>query len=378
MTGSVDIKVNRRRIDAIQLLRAFAATAVVFTHATTRIGYMFPEGKASSHLFDGTSGQVRVGDAGVDLFFVISGFVMLYVHRNDFGQPGAVTRFFKKRIARIVPLYWLLTTVAVSVTVLSPALFTTHYAAADPAWIAGSYLFLPIPAPGRELSPVIGVGWTLNYEMFFYLVFGLLLTLPRQLALPLLFASFTVLVGMGAALAPAAPWAKFATSWLLLEFLLGIGVAYWRLSGGQLTAQAARVLAALSLAVLLATVYWTPDEQGAGRFAFWGIPAAGIVVAATNLDLGQGRQRRLAAVLGDASYSIYLFQVFALPMWGLVMSHLGFGMLPFDLNVVILTILVVASGVLGWAFVERPLSRAIKPLLFGPPQRDHPVGELRS
>jgi peptidoglycan/LPS O-acetylase OafA/YrhL len=205
-----------------------------------------------------------------------------------------------------------------------------------------------------------------------------LLTLPRQLALPLLLASFTVLVGMGAALAPAAPWAKFATSWLLLEFLLGSGVAYWKLSGGQLTAPAARVLAALSLAVLLATVYWTPDEQGAGRFAFWGIPAAGIVVAATNLDLGQGRQRRLAAVLGDASYSIYLFQVFALPMWGLVMSHLGFGMLPFDLNVVILTILVVASGVLGWAFVERPLSRAIKPLLFGPPQRDHPVGELRS
>lgn len=233
MTGSVDIDVNRRRIDAIQLLRAFAATAVVFTHATTRIGYLFPEGKASSHLFDGISGQVRVGDAGVDLFFVISGFVMLYVHRNDFGQPGAVTGFFKKRITRIVPLYWLLTTVAVSVTVLSPGLFTTHYAAADPAWVAGSYLFLPIPAPGRELSPVIGVGWTLNYEMFFYLVFGVLLTLPRPAALPFLLASFTVLVGLGVALAPAAPWAKFATSWLLLEFLLGIGIAYWKLSGGN-------------------------------------------------------------------------------------------------------------------------------------------------
>ncbi|QDL98015.1 acyltransferase [Rhodopseudomonas palustris] len=378
MTASVDVNVNRGRIDAIQLLRAFAATAVVFTHATTRIGYIFPEGIAGSHLFGESSGQVRVGDAGVDLFFVISGFVMLYVHRNDFARPGAVSGFFRKRIARIVPLYWLLTTVAVAVTVLSPGVFTTHYAAADPAWIVGSYLFLPIPAPGRELSPVIGVGWTLNYEMFFYLVFGLLLMFPRALALRSLITAFTVLVGLGVVLSPALPWAKFVTSWLLLEFLLGIGIAYWRLSGGRLSAQAAWMVAAVSLAVLLATVHWTPDEQGAGRFALWGIPAAGIVVAATNLDLGQGRARRLAAVLGDASYSIYLFQVFALPIWGFMMSRLGFGTLPFDLNVVILTVLVVASGVVGWAVVERPLSRAVKPFVAGPAHRERPVGELRS
>ncbi|PZA12859.1 acyltransferase [Rhodopseudomonas palustris] len=378
MPSVVDLKVNRGRIDAIQLLRALAAIAVVFTHATTRIGYVFPEGRGGSVLFSGGAGQCRVGDAGVDLFFVISSFVMLYVHWDDFNRPGAVSRFFRKRVARIVPLYWLLTTAAVSVMILAPGMFTTHYAALDPGWIVGSYMFLPIPAPGRGVSPVIGVGWTLNYEMFFYFAFGLSIVLPRPLALRLLLASFTVLVGLGVALAPEAPSAKFVTSWLLLEFLLGGGIAYWRLTGGKLSVPAAWAVATASLAVLSATVYWTPDEEGAGRFALWGIPAAGIVIAATVFDLGQGRWRRLAAVLGGASYSIYLFQVFALPMWGTVMSHLGFGTLPFDLNVVILTVLVVASGVVGWAVVERPLSRAVKPILAGRTHSDHPVGELIS
>jgi len=184
------------RLDSIQVLRAVAAIGVVFTHAITRLSTSFP-GASEHALFTGLGGQLTVGDAGVDLFFVISGFIMLHVHRNDFGRPGAPLRFMLRRILRIVPIYWLLTTLALVFLIFAPQLFTTHYRGIYLPWIVGSYLFLPIAPPDWNATPVVGVGWTLNYEMFFYAVFAGALLLPRRLGLQLIFVCFGILVGLG-------------------------------------------------------------------------------------------------------------------------------------------------------------------------------------
>jgi peptidoglycan/LPS O-acetylase OafA/YrhL len=342
------------RLESIQVLRAIAAIGVVFTHAITRISTAFPDANHHSFLA-GSDGQLTAGDAGVDLFFAISGFIMLHVHRNDFGQARAPLKFMTRRILRIVPLYWFLTTVALIVLMVAPQLFTTHYRGIDLAWITGSYLFVPIAPPGWNATPVVGVGWTLNFEMFFYLVFACALVLSRKLGLQLIFAGFGCLVAIGALLQPAIPVLGLATNWLLLDFLMGVAVAWWLLVRGRLSSGVAYVLLAAGIVWLALTIAWPPPEEGPLRVLKWGIPTALIVFAMSSIELPEGRPGKLLSILGDASYSIYLFQFFALPGWARVMQAAGGEAIAFDVDVVILTVLVTASGFFCWLFLERPL-----------------------
>jgi exopolysaccharide production protein ExoZ len=342
------------RLEAIQVLRAVAAIGVVFTHAITRLSATFP-GASDDAVFTGAGGQLTVGDAGVDLFFVISGFIMLHVHRNDFAQPGAPLRFMTRRILRIVPIYWFLTTVALAFLIFAPQLFTTHYKGIYLPWIVGSYLFLPIAPPDWNATPVVGVGWTLNYEMFFYAAFAGALLLPRRFGLRLIFLGFGALVVLGTLCKPSAPLFNLVTNWLLLDFLMGLAIAWRLLSSGRLSRTPICALIFIGIACLAATIVWPPPEQGPLRFMSWGIPAALIVFGMSSVNIPDGRFAKFMSVLGDASYSIYLFQFFALPAWARVMRIAGAEAIPFDAAVLVLTALVTASGYLCWLLLERPL-----------------------
>lgn len=342
------------RLESIQVLRAIAAIGVVFTHAITRIGTAFPDANQHSVLA-GSDGQLTAGDAGVDLFFAISGFIMLYVHRDDFGKARAPLNFMIKRIIRIVPIYWSLTTAALIVLMVAPQLFTTHYRGIDLPWIIGSYLFVPIAPPGWNATPVVGVGWTLNFEMFFYVAFAFALFLPRRLALHLIFVGFGGLVAIGVILQPSTPVLGLVTNWLLLDFLMGVAIALWLVARGRLPPAAAFALLLIGAVCLAATILWPPPEEGPLRVLKWGIPTALIVFAMSSIDIPEGRVAKPLCILGDASYSIYLFQFFALPAFARVMQAAGADAIAFDVNVVILTVLVTASGFFCWLLLERPL-----------------------
>jgi exopolysaccharide production protein ExoZ len=342
------------RLESIQLLRAIAAIGVVFTHAITRIGTAFPDANQHSVLA-GSDGQLTAGDAGVDLFFAISGFIMLYVHWDDFGKARAPLNFMIKRIIRIVPIYWSLTTAALIVLMVAPQLFTTHYRGIDLPWIIGSYLFVPIAPPGWNATPVVGVGWTLNFEMFFYVAFAFALFLPRRLALHLIFVGFGGLVAIGVILQPSTPVLGLVTNWLLLDFLMGVAIALWLVTRGRLPPAAAFALLLIGAVCLAATILWPPPEEGPLRLLKWGIPTALIVFAMSSIDIPEGRVAKPLCILGDASYSIYLFQFFALPAFARVMQAAGAAAIAFDVNVVILTVLVTASGFFCWLLLERPL-----------------------
>jgi exopolysaccharide production protein ExoZ len=342
------------RLESIQVLRAIAAIGVVFTHAITRIGTAFPDANQHSVLA-GSDGQLTAGDAGVDLFFAISGFIMLYVHRDDFGKARAPLNFMIKRIIRIVPIYWSLTTAALIVLMVAPQLFTTHYRGIDLPWIIGSYLFVPIAPPGWNATPVVGVGWTLNFEMFFYVAFAFALFLPRRLALHLIFVGFGGLVAIGVILQPSTPVLGLVTNWLLLDFLMGVAIALWLVARGRLPPAAAFALLLIGAVCLAATILWPPPEEGPLRLLKWGIPTALIVFAMSSIDIPEGRVAKPLCILGDASYSIYLFQFFALPAFARVMEAAGADAIAFDVNVVILTVLVTASGFFCWLLLERPL-----------------------
>ena len=346
------------RLLPVQMLRAVAAIGVVFTHAITRTWFTIL--KAGPHsVFASSGSQLTVGDAGVDLFFIISGFIMLYVHKDDFNKPGAQARFMFRRICRIVPIYWLLTTAAVALLIFAPGLYTVHYNKVDLGWIVGSYLFVPTTVEGQSIPPVVTVGWTLNYEMLFYVVFAGALILPRRKALPALFLFFGCAVVAGILFDPSNPWLALATSWLLLDFLVGLAIARWVENGGRLSTPTRVGLLAVGIACLVATVFWSPPEQGPLRFAGWCLPMAMIFGATCTLQLPANRITRTLAMLGNASYSIYLFQFFALPAWARLMVRLHASALPFDLDVLILTALVTVSGVVFWLLVEQPIASAI-------------------
>jgi exopolysaccharide production protein ExoZ len=356
------------KLASIQLLRAAAAIAVVFTHAITRLGYSFPDTASHLHL-TGPNGQILAGDAGVDVFFVISGFIMYFVHHNDFGVPGASLKFLEKRILRIVPIYWLLTTLAVAAILAVPNLRVTHDSGIRLSELASSYLFLPIASRGPTISPIIGVGWTLDYEMFFYLTFAGALFLPLRRGLLVIGVLFVSAVGIGAIINPAGATARFFSDWLLLDFLMGVGIGWWAVSVGDMPAALRWCLILLALACLALTLIWAPPEHGPLRFLCWGVPAALLVLGACSADVPANKLTDVGVTLGDASYSIYLFQFFALPATAFLMRRAGLGGVSFDLNVLILTGIVTVAGVGCWWFVERPLAKGLRRWKFGRQQR---------
>ena len=289
------------QIRSIQVLRAAAALAVTFGHleheaaslpAAARTGF--------APILLGLSG------AGVDLFFVISGFVMVYASRDLFARPDAVRLFLARRIARIVPLYWLVTTLFL-VTILAAHVLSS--APPTAAEIVKSYLFIPYePHDGGAMQPVYKLGWTLNYEMAFYVAFSAALVLPARAAVLATALLFAGLVAVGAAVPFAAGVLAFWTNPIILEFVFGAALAIAFLEGARLGPAAAGLALLAGLAGFAATTVLGLEAHGAWRPLLWGVPAAlifaGAVLVPARLPSGRGAGALVA--LGDASYAIYL------------------------------------------------------------------------
>ena len=143
--------------------------------------------------------------SGVDLFFVISGFVMVYSSETLFGTKGAAIVFFTRRLARIAPPYWLLTAIAIPVMSLP----------IDWGSLLGSYLFIPYRAAAGNITPLYGVGWTLNFEMYFYALFSAVIFLRRNIAVPVLCLTLCFIVLLGQWVQPTSALLQF---WSIRSF----------------------------------------------------------------------------------------------------------------------------------------------------------------
>jgi peptidoglycan/LPS O-acetylase OafA/YrhL len=264
-----------QKLRSIQVLRGIAACAVVVLHA-------YPDAHAPI-------GNARYGAAGVDLFFVISGFIMANVARER-----TAAQFVRDRLWRIYPLWW--------VAVL-PWLFMVPR---GPTFVLSSLSLWPLYG-GGYFVPVLKVGWTLSFELLFYL--GMTLAIATRPAIPLaLYALF--LLG---ALTTANPLLHFVGSPMALEFLLGVLVA--RLPRALLLG----ALIPVGLALLAMTSPGIGDVESSlgpqwalARTLQWGAPAALIVWGTLSLEGKlQGRAFDLPVAAGDASYAIYLFHPIA-------------------------------------------------------------------
>ena len=350
----------------LQVLRAIAACAVVYTHAYNRAERSWTADIGRSTL-DHLPVVTQFGHFGVDLFFVLSGFLMMYLHRGAFGRPGAWREFLMRRIARIVPLYWTLSTLALALLLFIPQVFSYHKGVEVP-WVLGCYLFVPIPMRDGFAIPVIGAGWTLDFEMYFYALFTVALLSRRGLAL--LFGVLTLSTTLGLAFSLQHPLQQLVTAPMLLDFLMGVIVAL-AVARWQVKPQRARTLmyGAVTLLVIGSFAYVSippVDTQFAPadvtRILAWGIPCALLVASVVWWNPRcDGPIGRALVPVGDASYSIYLFQVFALPAIAIALraAHTP-SRLPVDVAIALLWLLSCAAGMGCWAFFERPLTTWLK------------------
>ena len=204
-----------KQIISIQYLRAIAALAVVYHHAF------------ENHL-GADLRPYAFGIWGVDIFFVISGFIMWVTTANS---STTATLFWRKRAIRIYPIYW----VALSIWIICRFIAPDRLANVDVTAKTTILSYLLVPhyhlAFTKRIWPILIPGWTLQYELFFYLIFGLALSVvSRPLRAACILACLCFLAAMGCIVEPANALLTTYTDPLLLEFGGGVilGIIYLR------------------------------------------------------------------------------------------------------------------------------------------------------
>lgn len=275
----------------LHLLRVIAALGVVYFHTTSDAGLGL---------------DWDVGSRGVDVFFVISGFIIAYIGTSKPEQ------FFRRRLIRVVPFYWAATLVVFAVVTVAPHVFRTTTSSVP--HLVASLLFIPHELKG-EMMPTLLLGWSLNFEMFFYVLFAMALGISQKYS-PLVCVGWIVAFVVAIhTVASGNAITDFYARPIVLEFCYGIGVFYlvsWcsarkdRLALlGALRGVLLLVLAGSLVALNVLEQYYRDEIP---RYLIAGIPSFFIVASALLLERiwGITTNNRLIYLLGEASYIIYL------------------------------------------------------------------------
>lgn len=314
----------------IQYLRAFAAIAVVCFHAAAKEKTDF-----------------LIGEAGVDAFFIISGFLMVAITKPQ-TDPW---KFIIDRIVRIVPAYWIATAIMTAGIILG---FFPN-AKIEPRHAFYSLFFIPFISPSNgKIWPVLVPGWTLNYEMAFYCIFGALLWFSNE-KYRVLFLNIIliILVLFGIMQNPNYVLMRFYTDQIMLEFAAGalLGLL-WKQHREWLPGYRSTFFLA-AIGFLLA---WRSGGD-ANRALTFGVPAALLVAAVLSAERTKViREWHIPALLGNASYSIYLWHTMAISLSSKVGHelHLSRGLL---LAVEVTSGVVI--GVIAYYLIEQPIKQGI-------------------
>lgn len=333
----------KKQLEFIQAIRGIAAVLVVYFH---------------------TSHTPKFGAFGVDIFFVLSGAVMAMLMAQ--GSSGA--DFLLRRLVRIVPLYFLATTAAYAVSWLLPSARTSGNIPTLIDYLK-SIAFIPHEARNGEIVPVLGVGWTLNYEMAFYLCCAAACAVSlRHRALWA--AGFVVLAACVAGrFFAGTPSGHFYSNPILLEFIAGLGV--WTLCA-RLEFIQPRALVAMPVVLALGFMAWSECTNlellaDAGE---WGRPLrhllpAAVIVGCAILAEGafaklQEPFRRALILIGDASYAIYLTHVFVVGALSILLAKVAQLAVSSSLGASITVVVSTLVGVAVYLWVELPVQRFLR------------------
>ncbi|TXE22860.1 acyltransferase family protein [Serratia ureilytica] len=319
---------------SVQWLRALAVMMVVVYHVLLK-----------AQLLGLTSTSFSLGAAGVDLFFIISGFIMVYI---TFGKSYRPSDFLKKRVIRIVPLYWILTLVAAVVFILQPSLVNSHNGETT---IVGSFTLFPVS--GKVM--LLAVAWTLQYEFLFYFIFSIFLPFinKRYLLVSLSIASLTLL-GIKA---HDNYIISFFSNPIILEFIYGMA-AFFILRKTKLNP-----LAYIILGVLAFYAFHSFNIGLQQRYIGYGVPMLLIFLGVASIKNDNRviklKPFKLLSYIGDASYSIYLTHIFSISITVLLLRKTNLLSTPLLFVALSLTLSLLA-GVMSYEIVEKRLRFGIK------------------
>ena len=339
----------------VQALRFFAAFAVLIGHLQHEVATRLMPGVAFSE-FTAIDGGI-----GVDMFFVISGFIMYYISGQSFGRPGEWRRFASRRFLRIAPLYYVATLAMLAAALLFADHIDSEAIGVGPA--IASFFFLPVPNGAGNVVPVLKLGWTLNYEAYFYAIFALALLFRKRMGLTVLFGVLIGMIALARLLPGQLPMLDFWGQPIVLEFVAGIllAMAYrrgWRIETGQ-----ALALIAGGLLLTMALRYFELNPYTT-RAVFQGIPAA-LVVAGVVLWRApetRGATMRALEFGGDASYALYLSHPFSIRAATIVWVLIGGPASPW-LFIAFTTLCALAAAALVHVGIEKPMDHVFRYLV---------------
>ena len=291
----------KKNLQSIQTLRCIACLLVVFMHiaVTYYDTYHLP--------FLGNA--FNFGGAGVDIFFVLSGFIITYSNTKSLTKPADIGKYLKKRIIRIFPIYWVIISIFLLLQVVLPFFYRTHFQYTVTN-LLNTYLLLP------NHTMLNGVSWSLTNELFFYLLFIVALLIPKKNYILLLFFIYLAFL----ILFPTVFNIKNTTNnftFLLLfpmniEFLLGIIVV---LCIDKLPLKWCIPFLILGIVLFIIAAIFTNNgnfilNNAYNRVILYGLPSFIIILALVKYELNNHINiPSLFLKLGDASYSIYLFHL---------------------------------------------------------------------
>ncbi|MCE7063541.1 acyltransferase [Dyadobacter sp. CY343] len=328
-------------LNSIQILRAIAALLVVFAH----FEFIHP----------------AVGGFGVDIFFIISGFIMAYIVNKN---PDA---FLYRRLVRIIPIYWFMTLLTLALYAVKPSWFRSLIV--TPEAIIKSLLFIPYRLKGS--GPILSLGWTLVYEMFFYVSIAVFIAIfgnKRGMNASLIFLTLFVVVFN---IFPIRNYVlEFYSNTIILEFVTGsLLYYYWRNFGNLKSPLVEAMGLSLGAASFIFLVYADYlQDPNLTRFLLFGIPAFFIANAFLIMEGKVNRQNKVhstAILLGDASYAMYLVHPFVIYAFiRLVFVRFKMEGRAFELAQLIGTMIIVCIvAVIIHKWFEKPVLKALKSVM---------------
>lgn len=323
-----------QRFDSIQALRGLAAFSVILHHIT----------------------WINNGSFGVDIFFCISGFIMMYV--TEFNTDN----FLIKRVIRIVPLYYCITLLTFISLYVMPGIF--EKTTADPVYLIKALFFIPYSIDGT-IQPLVRVGWTLNYEMFFYVILWLALKFSRKYRAVISSIVILGLVTAGKVLSINNVLFQFWTDSIIIEFIFGM-LSYSILkNGAAMLAEGKKYLRIilLALACLCYAFMWYGSYidcfSGVDRFIIRGIPAM-IMFLAVFIAGYKVHIPKPFVFMGDISYSVYLIHYFMIRLYDHILSKDGKIDLVAVLGAVVAIAVVILMGAISYRLFEDKLNRFLR------------------
>lgn len=335
----------RKKLNTIQFIRGIAILFVMAFHAN----YMFSE-RYDFSFFNIGNWHSRSG--GVDLFFAVSGLMIYYINQNNFGLKPKAILFLKKRIMKIIPLYWMLTFVGFGICVVLPQL-------GDPkdGTISNTLLSMFFLHP----DPTVGVAWSLRHILFFYILFAILISFPNKITKGIIFTWLAVSLLCLAGIPPFEKLSSFLFSINNIEIWSGALVGYlssrMRIKNEKLV---------IFIGVMCYMFIWVTNSLEVlnipNKLIFFCIGSIFILSGVMSIDLRRDvKMPRLLTYIGDASYSIFLSHVQCILFFMLVFDKLNImKLIGKDITLVLIMILSPAMGIVLHEVMEKPIDSFLR------------------